>query len=50
MDSSVCSISERLFPLCSVYGQKPFTNEKVIFSKHRGGGHDRAHPVVKAKK
>ena len=34
----------------SVYGQKPFTNEKVIFSKHRGGGHDRAHPVVKAKK
>ncbi len=33
----------------SVYGQKPFSNEKVIFSKFLGGGHDRAHPVIKSK-
>ncbi|CAH0159118.1 Serine/threonine-protein kinase PrkC [Rahnella aquatilis] len=33
----------------SVYGKKPFSNEKVIFSKYLGGGHDRAHPVIKAK-
>lgn len=33
----------------SVYGSKPVSNDKVIFSKFLGGGHDRAHPVIKAK-
>lgn len=33
----------------SVYGKKPFSNDKVIFAKFLGGGHDRAHPVIKAK-
>ncbi|MGU7233153.1 serine/threonine-protein kinase [Salmonella enterica subsp. enterica serovar Glostrup] len=33
----------------SVYGKKPLSNEKVIFSKYLGGGHDRAHPVIKSK-
>ncbi|WP_136154427.1 serine/threonine-protein kinase [Escherichia coli] len=33
----------------SVYGSKPVSNDKGIFSKFLGGGHDRAHPVIKAK-
>lgn len=33
----------------SVYGKKPINNDKVIFAKFLGGGHDRAHPVIKAK-
>lgn len=33
----------------SVYGSKPVSKDKVIFAKYLGGGHDRAHPVIKAK-
>ncbi|EPY9770618.1 serine/threonine-protein kinase [Klebsiella variicola] len=33
----------------SVYGKKPVSQDKVIFSKYLGGGHDRAHPVIKAR-
>lgn len=33
----------------SVYGKKPISNDRVIFSKYLGGGYDRAHPVIKSK-
>ncbi|MGP6441556.1 protein kinase domain-containing protein [Rahnella aceris] len=37
------------FHLDSVYGTKPAIGDTVIFSKFLGGGHDRAHPVIKSK-
>ncbi|HGE8360760.1 TPA: protein kinase [Serratia marcescens] len=33
----------------SVYGTKPKVGDSVILSKFSGGGHDRAHPVIKLK-
>lgn len=46
---TVLGQSNVFYHIDSMYGQKPIIGERVMFSKYKGGGADRALPVIRLK-